>query len=185
MAADLAERIRWRALGPGRGAGRLLWMCGRMATPRLATRLVPRLWRAARDRGVGAPDWTGATPPRESALSPERYRTLLKQRATGTAFTSHAGSLHVDAPHGAVICLWNGATTARYTADGTPTRLDHPHSDPEDPSPGRRGAAVFTRGDRFSAGWLAVCNGAGMSPPRTSTPSAGPKNSFKPAAGAP
>jgi hypothetical protein len=112
-------------------------------------------------------------------------RTLLKQRATGTAFTSHAGSLHVDAPHGAVICLWNGATTARYTADGTPTRLDHPHSDPEDPSTGRRGAAVFTRGDRFSAGWLAVCNGVGMSPPSTSTPSSGSKNSPKPAAGAP
>ncbi|MGW1864775.1 hypothetical protein ACWCPS_04340 [Streptomyces mauvecolor] len=45
---------------------------------------------------MGAPDWTGATPPRESALSPERYRTLLKQRATGTAFTSHLGSQHVD-----------------------------------------------------------------------------------------
>ncbi|WP_438289941.1 DEAD/DEAH box helicase [Streptomyces sp. HUAS TT7] len=165
VAADLAERIRWRALGPGRGAGRLLWMCGRMATPQLATRLVPRLWRAARDRGVSAPDWTGATPPRESALSPERYRALLKQRATGTAFTPHSCSLSVDAPHGAVICLWNGATTARYTADGTPTRLDHPHSDPEDPSTGRRGAAVFTRGDRFAAGWLAVYNGVGMGPP--------------------
>ncbi|MFD7166806.1 hypothetical protein [Streptomyces violascens] len=104
---------------------------------------------------MGAPDWTGAAPPRESGLSPERYRPLLKQRATGTAFTSYAGSMSVDAPHGAVICLWKGATTARYTADGTPARLDHPLSDPEDPSTGRQGAAVFTRGDRFAAGRLA------------------------------
>ncbi|MFD7166807.1 hypothetical protein [Streptomyces violascens] len=62
VAADLAERIRWRALGAGRGAGRLLWMCGRMATPELATRLVPRLWRAARDRGRGRPRLDGRRP---------------------------------------------------------------------------------------------------------------------------
>ncbi|MFI9599932.1 DEAD/DEAH box helicase [Streptomyces sp. NPDC052043] len=161
VAADLAERVRWRTLGPGRGAGRLLWMCGRMATPQLAARLVPRMWRAARDRGVGAPDWTGVTPPRDSALSPERYRALLKQRATGAAFASGPGSLRVEAPHGAVICLWDGATTVRYAADGTSARLDHPLRDPDDPSKGRRGAAVFTRGDRFAAGWLAVYNGVG------------------------
>ncbi|MFE0045622.1 DEAD/DEAH box helicase [Streptomyces albireticuli] len=161
VAADLAERIRWRALGPGRGAGRLLWMCGRMATPRLAARAVPRMWRAARDRGVDAPDWTGATPPRDSALSPERYRALLKQRATGAAFAVNSGSVHVDAPHGAVICLWDGATTVRYAADGTRARLEHPPADPDDPSAGRLGAAVFTRGDRLAAGWLAAYNGAG------------------------
>ncbi|MFM9448840.1 hypothetical protein [Streptomyces acidiscabies] len=34
VAGDLAQRIRWRALGPDRGAGRLLWMCERMATAR-------------------------------------------------------------------------------------------------------------------------------------------------------
>ncbi|WP_338064007.1 DEAD/DEAH box helicase [Streptomyces noursei] len=161
VAADLAERIRWRALGPGRGAGRLLWMCGRMATPQLATRLVPRMWRAARDRGVGAPDWTGTTPPRDSALAPERYQALLKLRATGAAFTSHPGSVRVEAPHGAVICLWDGATTVRYTADGQSARLEYPRTAPDDPSTGRRGAAVFTHGDRFAAGWLAAYNGVG------------------------
>ncbi|WP_342778265.1 DEAD/DEAH box helicase [Streptomyces botrytidirepellens] len=162
VAADLAERIRWRTLGPGRGAGRLLWMCGRMATPQLAYRLVPRMWRAALDRGVGAPDWTGTTPPRDSALSPERYRALLKQRATGTVFAPHSCSVRVDAPNGATICLWNGATTARYVSDGTPTRLDYPPAASDDPSSGRRGAAVFTRGDRFAAGWLEAYNTTGM-----------------------
>ncbi|MFI9724416.1 hypothetical protein ACIHFE_33085 [Streptomyces sp. NPDC052396] len=49
----------------------------------------------------------------------------------------------------------------RYTADGTPARLDHPLADPGDPSAGRRGAAVFTPGDRFAAGWLAAYNGVG------------------------
>ncbi|ARZ66678.1 DEAD/DEAH box helicase [Streptomyces albireticuli] len=161
VAADLAERIRRRALGPGRGAGWLLWMCGRMATPQLAARLVPRMWRAARDRGVGAPDWTGAIPPRDSALSPERYRALLNQRTTGAAFTPHSGSVRVDAPHGAVICLWDGASTVRYAADGTRAVLDHPPATPDDPSAGRRGAAVFTRGDRLAAGWLAAYTGAG------------------------
>lgn len=167
MAADLAERIRWRALGPGRGAGRLLWMCGRMATPQLSTRLVPRMWRAARHRGVGDPDWTGTTPPRDSALPPERYQALLKQRATGAAFALHSGSVRVEAPHGAVICLWDGATTVRYMADGPSARLEHPLADPDDPSTGRRGAAVFTRGDHFAVGWLAAYNGVGAVGERT------------------
>ena len=157
--ADLAERIRWRALGPGRGAGRLLWMCGRMATPPLAPRLVPRMWRAARDRGIGAPDWTGTTPPRDSAITPARYQALLGQRATGTALTRHSGSLRVEAPHGAVICLWDGATTIRYVSDGTPALLDYPPGNPDDSSRGRRGGAVFTRGDRHAAEWLAPYNG--------------------------
>ncbi|MFF4568460.1 DEAD/DEAH box helicase [Streptomyces sp. NPDC001410] len=161
VAADLAERIRWRTLGPGRGAGRLLWMCGRMATPQLAPRLVPRMWRAARDRGVGAPDWTGTTPPRDSALPPARYEALLKQRTTGTVLTQNSGSVQVTAPHGAVICLWDGATTVRYASDGTPARLDHPPAAPDDPSEGRRGAAVFTRGDHLAAGWLAAYNATG------------------------
>ncbi|MDT9689884.1 DEAD/DEAH box helicase [Streptomyces sp. P9(2023)] len=84
VASDLAQRIRWRALGPTRGAGRLLWMCERMATPPLAPHLVPRLWRAARDRGITSPDWPGTTPPRDCALPPDQYRALLAERATHT-----------------------------------------------------------------------------------------------------
>uniref|UniRef100_A0AAU2K1I8 DEAD/DEAH box helicase n=1 Tax=Streptomyces sp. NBC_00049 TaxID=2903617 RepID=A0AAU2K1I8_9ACTN len=158
VAADLSERIRWRTLGAGRGAGRLLWMCGRMATPQLAPRLVPRMWRAARDNGIGAPDWSGTTPPRDSALGPGRYAALLKQRATGTVLTPDADSVQVDAPHGAVICLWDGAATLRHVSDGTQARLAYPRAAPGDPSAGRRGAAVFTRGDRLAAGRLAPYN---------------------------
>lgn len=161
VAADLAERIRWRTLGTGRGAGRLLWMCGRMATPQLAPRLVPRMWRAARDRDVGAPDWTGTTPPRDSALPAERYRVLLKQRATGAVLTPVPGGVRVEAPHGAVITLWDGATTVRYASDGAPARLEYPLPSLEDSSTGRRRAVVFTRGDRFAAGWLAAYNAVG------------------------
>ncbi|MET9379240.1 DEAD/DEAH box helicase [Streptomyces sp. NPDC002992] len=84
VASDLAQRIRWRALGPTRGAGRLLWMCERMATAPLAPHLVPRLWRAARDRGIASPDWPGTTPPRDCALPPDQYRALLAERATHT-----------------------------------------------------------------------------------------------------
>ncbi|MFJ9541807.1 DEAD/DEAH box helicase [Streptomyces sp. NPDC101225] len=65
VAGDLAQRIRWRTLGPGRGAGRLLWMCERMATAPLAPDLVPRMRRAARARGVDAPNGVGR--PRRTA----------------------------------------------------------------------------------------------------------------------
>ncbi|MCZ0992555.1 hypothetical protein O1L44_04670 [Streptomyces noursei] len=72
--------------------------------------------------------------------------------------------MRVEAPHGAVICLWDGATTVRYTTDGQPAHLEYPTPAPDDPSTGRRGAAVFTHGDRFAAGWLAAYNGVGVGP---------------------
>ncbi|MFJ9827786.1 DEAD/DEAH box helicase [Streptomyces sp. NPDC101160] len=154
VAGDLALRIRWRTLGVRRGAGRLLWMCERMATAPLAPELVPRLWSAARARGIDAPDWNGTTPPGDCALPPDRYRALLAERATGTRLTLTDDAVHVWAPPGAVVHLWNGATTARHVADGEETTLLLPPADPADPSAGRRGAAVFTRSDRLAAGWL-------------------------------
>ncbi|MFJ5966608.1 hypothetical protein [Streptomyces sp. NPDC093060] len=60
-----------------------------------------------------------------------------------------------------MICLWDGATTLRYASDGTPARLNHPPTAPDDPSAGRRGAAVFTRGDHLAAGRLAAYNATG------------------------
>ncbi|GAA3091675.1 hypothetical protein GCM10017562_73570 [Streptomyces roseofulvus] len=156
VAGDLALRVRWRALGPGRGAGRLLWMCERMATAPLAPQLVPRLWQAARARGIDAPDWPGTTPPGDCALSPDRYRSLLAERATGTRLDVQTDAVRAWAPAGAVIHLWNGATTTPYTSDGEETTLPLPAAAPADPSAGRRGAAVFSRGDRIAAGWLAA-----------------------------
>ncbi|MDX2819982.1 DEAD/DEAH box helicase [Streptomyces ipomoeae] len=154
VAGDLAQRIRWRTLGPGRGAGRLLWMCERMATAPLAPDLVPRMWRAARARGIDAPDWSGTTPPSDCALPPDRYRALLAERATGVHLALQADTVHVTAPPGSVIRLWNGATTTLHIADGEATTLLLPPDDPSDPSAGRGGAAVFTRGDRLGTGWL-------------------------------
>ncbi|MFB6815094.1 DEAD/DEAH box helicase [Streptomyces sp. NPDC056347] len=154
VAADLALRIRWRALGAGRGSGRLLWMCERMATAPLAPGLVPRMWNAARARGVDAPDWKGATPPGGCALPPDRYRALLAERVTGTRLTVEDDKVRVWAPPGAVIRLWNGAATALHLADGEETTLLLPPADPADPSAGSRGAAAFTRADRLAAGWL-------------------------------
>ncbi|MBT2443018.1 DEAD/DEAH box helicase [Streptomyces sp. ISL-36] len=154
VAGDLALRIRWRTLGAGRGAGRLLWMCERMATAPLAPGLVPRMWNAARARGIDAPDWNGTTPPSDCALTPDRYRALLAERATGTRLTLQDDAVHVWAPPGAVIRLWNGATTTLHVAHGEETTLLLPRADPADSSAGRRGAAVFTRGDRLAAGWI-------------------------------
>ncbi|MER5309601.1 DEAD/DEAH box helicase [Streptomyces sp. NPDC002773] len=154
VAADLSLRIRWRTLGAGRGAGRLLWMCERMATAPLAPGLVPRMWNAARGRGIDAPDWNGTTPPSDCALSPDRYHALLAERATGTRLTLQDDTVRVWAPPGSVIRLWNGATTTLHLADGEETTLPVPPADPADPSAGCCGAAVFTRGDRLAAGWL-------------------------------
>ncbi len=154
VAGDLALRVRWRTLGARRGAGRLLWMCERMATAPLAPGLVPRLWNAARARGIDAPDWNGPTPPGDCALTPDRYRALLAERATGARLALQDGTVRVWAPPGAVIRLWNGATTALHPADAEETTLLLPPADPADPAAGRCGAAVFTRGDRMAAGWL-------------------------------
>ncbi|MFF9040991.1 hypothetical protein ACF090_36640 [Streptomyces sp. NPDC014892] len=157
VAGDLAQRIRWRSLGPGRGAGRLLWMCERMATAPLAPDFVPRMWRAARARGVDAPDWSGTTPPGDCALPPDRYRALLAERATGVHLDLREsdGEVRVAAPPGSVIRLWNGATTTLHSGDGERTTLVLPPPDPAGPSAGNVGAAVFSRGgDRLATGWL-------------------------------
>ncbi|WP_234362318.1 helicase-related protein [Streptomyces sp. IMTB 1903] len=154
VAADLSLRIRWRTLGVDRGAGRLLWMCERMATAPLAPALVPRMWNAARARGIDAPDWNGTTAPGDCALSPDRYLALLAERATGTRLALQEDTVRVWAPPGSAIRLWNGVTTAMHVADGEETTLLLPPADPDDASAGCCGAAVFTRGDRVAAGWL-------------------------------
>ncbi|MFE5960424.1 DEAD/DEAH box helicase [Streptomyces rubiginosohelvolus] len=151
VAADLSLRIRWRTLGAGRGAGRLLWMCERMATAPLAPGLVPRMWKAARARGIDAPDWNGTTPPGDCAISRDGYHALLAERVTGTRLTLQGEEVRVWAPPGAAIRLWSGATTTLHIADGEETTLLLP---PAGPGDGCRGAAVFTRGDRLASGWL-------------------------------
>ncbi|WP_408992034.1 DEAD/DEAH box helicase [Streptomyces sp. 1268] len=154
VAADLSLRIRWRTLGAGRGAGRLLWMCERMATAPLAPGLVPRMWKAARARGIDAPDWNGTTPPGDCAIPRDGYRALLAERVTGTRLTLQGEEVRVWAPPGAAIRLWSGAATTLHIADGEETTLLLPPAGPADAGDGHRGAAVFTRGDRLASGWL-------------------------------
>lgn len=163
IAGDLAQSIRWRVLGPDRGAGRLLWMCERMATAPLAPDLVPRMWRAARARGVDAPDWSGTTTLNDCALPPGRYRVLLAERATGVHLDLREddGEVRVAAPPGTVIRLWNGAMTTLSISDGEESTLLLPPDDAADGPygalAGNCGAAVFTRGgDRVATGWLGV-----------------------------
>ncbi|OSC74534.1 DEAD/DEAH box helicase [Streptomyces sp. BF-3] len=153
-AADLSLRIRWRTLGAGRGAGRLLWMCERMATAPLAPGLVPRMWKAARARGIDAPDWNGTTPPGDCAISRDGYRALLAERVTGTRIVLQGEEVRVWAPPGTAIHLWSGAATALHIADGEETTLLLPPAGQAGAGDGCRGAAVFTRGDRLASGWL-------------------------------
>ncbi|MGW4894721.1 DEAD/DEAH box helicase [Kitasatospora sp. NPDC004240] len=159
-AADLAQRIRWRTLGPSRGAGRLLWMCEQMATPAHTHALVPTMWQAARARGIDSPDWPGTTAPSTCRLTQADYRTLLSSRTTGTEITLHPDRARVLAPRGASAVTWNGTATARHTCTGEALDLPYPPPHPDDPSAGRTGAAVFTRGDRATTGWAHPYNTA-------------------------
>ncbi|MFI6644859.1 DEAD/DEAH box helicase [Streptomyces sp. NPDC050504] len=163
VAADLAQRIRWRTLGPERGAGRLLWMCEQMATAPHAHRVVPAMWRAAGARGIDAPDWPGTAAPTGCELPPERYRALLAERTTGTVLTPGGAGAGVVAPPGTVVRLWNGAEVHEWEPDGTPQEVLYPGDGADDPSAGRCGIAAFTRGDRAGGGWLAAYNAAGRS----------------------
>ncbi|MFJ8314174.1 MULTISPECIES: hypothetical protein [unclassified Streptomyces] len=114
------------------------------ATAPHAPRLVPRMWQAARARGIDAPDWTGTTHP-TGRLRPDRYHALLAERATGVR-----DRVGLVAPPGSVIRPWNGATATLHIGDGEEITLLLP---PDGPS-GNCGAAVFLRGDRLATGWL-------------------------------
>ncbi|MDI5973979.1 DEAD/DEAH box helicase [Streptomyces sp. SL13] len=159
VAADLAQRIRWRTLGPHRGSGRLLWMCERMATPTHTHHLVPTMWHAARQRGINAPDWPGTTPPSTCRLHPDDYRALLATRTTGIDLDHHPDSIRIRAPRGTTAHLWTGTTLIRHACDGTGTDLSYPGIPSGSDSSGRnRGGAVFTRGDHLGVGWLSAYN---------------------------
>jgi len=159
VAGDLSQRIRWRTLGPRRGSGRLLWMCERMATPAEAHHLVPLMWRAARKRGIGAPDWSGTTPPSACLLHPEDYRALLATRTTGIDLDPGPGTLRIRAPRGTTVHLWTATTVTHHTTDAVTTELPYPPPGPTPTSSTRAaGAAIFTRGDHVAIGWLSAYN---------------------------
>lgn len=158
-AHDLAQRLRWRTLGPDRGSGRLLAVCEQMATPARAPELVPAMWRAARARGIDAPDWAGRTPPHNCQLPADVYQALLDSRTTGTEITPVPAGLRIRAPQGAQICLWNGAATTWMSGTGAAHDLSYPQNEAPCPPNYRVGAAVFTRNDRLGEGWLAAYSG--------------------------
>ncbi|GAB3888440.1 hypothetical protein GCM10029964_056090 [Kibdelosporangium lantanae] len=86
-ASDLGHRVRWRTSAPPRGAGRLLWMCEQMATREHADKLVPQLYKAAREADITNPDWPSGRPPRQCQLDHNDNLTLLRDRTTGTTIT--------------------------------------------------------------------------------------------------
>ncbi|MFF3501716.1 hypothetical protein [Streptomyces sp. NPDC003247] len=162
VAADLAQRIRRRTLGPRRGSGRLLWMYERMATPAHAQHLVPTMWRAARQRGIDAPDWPGSTPPGTCRLPADDYRALLATRTTGVELDHRPDGVRIRAPRGTTVHLWTGTAVVRLTGDGTAADLPYPLSGSgPDTSGHHRGGAVFTRGDHLGIGWLSAYNAVG------------------------
>ncbi|MEU4443293.1 DEAD/DEAH box helicase [Actinosynnema sp. NPDC050801] len=151
VAADLDHRVRWRGLAPGRGAGRLLWMCEEMATRAHLRDVVPDLWRSAIARGVRAPDWPPGRSPAGCVLDHAGYTALLRERTTDHVLNAHADTATVTGGTGATAIAWRGrAWTAPTTSTST---LAYPAT--EDDEQAGTGVAVFTRrGDYRATGWL-------------------------------
>jgi helicase len=150
VAADLDHRVRWRALAPGRGAGRLLWMCEEMATRAHLRDVVPGLWRSAVARGVRAPDWSPGRAPAGCLLDHAGYTALLRERTTNYALAAHADNATAGGGTGATAIAWRGRSWTSPTTSATV-----PYPQPEDDDPGETGVAVFTRrGDYRATGWL-------------------------------
>ncbi|MYW91704.1 hypothetical protein G3I59_14100 [Amycolatopsis rubida] len=153
VAADLGRRIRWRQLAPGRGAGRLLWICEQMATPPHAAAAVPTLWRAAAERGVRSPDWPHAVPPRHCRLEHGDYVGLLRERTTGCTLNAEGDRAAVEDLISGALITWTGRTTARTPVTGAVESAYPLPAEGDNPVPG---AAAFTRrGDYTATGWLA------------------------------
>ncbi|GAB7075463.1 hypothetical protein KQH21_22710 [Streptomyces sp. IpFD-1.1] len=55
--------------------------------------------------------------------SPDRYRVLVAERATGVRPALQDGAVRVTAPPGSMIRRWNRATTTLHAFDGTETTL--------------------------------------------------------------
>ncbi|MCC8247787.1 DEAD/DEAH box helicase [Saccharothrix luteola] len=150
VAADLDHRVRWRSLAPGRGAGRLLWMCEEMATRAHLRDVVPGLWRSAVARGLRAPDWPPGRSPAGCVLDHAGYTALLRERTTNHTLTAHADNATVTGGTGATAVAWRGRT---WTTPTTAATVAYPPADDDDPT--ETGVAVFTRrGDYRATGWL-------------------------------
>ncbi|MBB5953640.1 superfamily II DNA/RNA helicase [Saccharothrix tamanrassetensis] len=151
VAADLDHRLRWRHLAPGRGGGRLLWLCEQMATRARAHDLVPEMWRSAVARGVRSPDWPPGRPPAECELDQAGYTALLRERTTTASLTVHDDHATVAGTVAAVAVTWRGKHHSPPTATKATVDLAFPDA-PDEPD---TGVAVFTRrGDYRATGWL-------------------------------
>ncbi len=154
VAADLSRRIRWRRCAPGRGAGRLLWMCEQMATPLHADTAVPAMWKTATMHGHTSPDWAPGPQPSHCALDSSAYTTLLRDRLTGSTIEEHPAHVTICGPAGTTALAWTGPTFATHTLDLSERQITYPAApEPSD----LHGVALFSRrGDYLGTGWLAA-----------------------------
>ncbi|WP_199439941.1 DEAD/DEAH box helicase [Umezawaea beigongshangensis] len=155
VAGDLDRRIRWREVGPGRGAGRLLWMCEQMATRARARELVPRMWRDATGRGLRSPDWPGGAPPPACELDRGSYTALLRERASAVALEDLPDGVRVSGATGTFAAVWTGHLVRVAEVARDPQTVSRPPAAEGEAGADQVGAAVFTRrGDHRATGWL-------------------------------
>ncbi|MFD4636158.1 DEAD/DEAH box helicase [Lentzea sp. NPDC058436] len=165
VSADLDRRVRWRGCSPGRGSGRLLWMCEQMATRAHAKELVPGMWRSAIGRGVRAPDWPAGRPPANCELDQAAYTALLRERTTSAVLTARSDGATITGIAGAAAIAWTGRTHTPVTITKASTEISCPIDDDDPDAGAASGAAVFTRrGDHRATGWLAAYGQIGETP---------------------
>jgi helicase len=157
VAADLELRMSWRMLQPPRGSGRLLWACEQMATAARTAQGVPQLWKAARARGIGSPDWPRAGGrPTHCQLDDAGYVAFLRDRATDAAIEVGDGEVRAKAPAGSVLAVWSGSAYQVKPVKRGSAVAELPSSASGDRRSAQSGAAVFTWRDDYKAtGWLA------------------------------
>jgi helicase len=166
VAADLGRRIRWRRCNPGRGAGRLLWMCEQMATASHADDVVPALWHAATSRGITDPDWVETGRPQGCRLDHSGYAALLRDRATNSTVDDAGRRVSLVCSTAATLATWSAASFTAAAAPQGRAEITTPAGDRHN-----HGSAVFTRrGDYRATNWLSEYTGIGHIPGPDPTP---------------
>lgn len=139
VAADLGRRVGWRRCASPRGAGRLLWMCEHMAGPPTPMTSFPSCGAATTSRGITAPDWPHATPPRHCQLGPVNYAALLRERTTGIQLTITGDHVHATNAVTGTLTTWTGRTTnSTQIAGASSTECPPRHPDDSDARRRRR-----------------------------------------------
>lgn len=150
VAFDLGHRVKWHKAAPRRGAGRLLWLCEKMAPAQKADKQVPEMYRWAAEEGVTSPDdWKPEEPP--PGTSQAALTAALRDRI-GVAVDGDAVTMNGT---GSMYEPDTDPATGKTTWQRISTKKGHGSTK------GGTIAAFSAKGDCRGTGWLAKFAGLG------------------------